>query len=292
MQHSTSVHGTHWRLAAFLCLAYLSATAQTIENVRTSFDQSKQLMFINYDLKGLNYKKEIKITPYIVSGDASLPPVKSLIGDFGWVTRGGKNKVMIWDPLKDGLKSLEGIKIELKTEARDAAIPRLRGVALQGSNSAPFGVKCMQLSRIGFFAGFRVGRLPPGYRYTISDAGEMDYLESGVYEIGTEKRLASYAITAGPIFQMSRNIYAYTGMGYGIEQRFWKYQSYNLVKSPVSSDWALSENTNRKGIAADAGIVIRVGRRVLIDVGGSSIQFKSFQITGGIGLLLTNNQKN
>lgn len=292
MHHFNFDQNRKWRLAASLwLLTYLSAIAQTVENVHTTFDQSRQLMLINYDLKGLSYKQEIKITPYLVSSQNELPPaIKTLTGDFNWVSRGGKNKVIIWDPLKDGVNSLSGFQVKINTELRDAAIPRLWGIALQGSNSAPIGIKGIQLSRIGFFAGFRVGKLPPTYRYTVTDAGYMNYLESGVYEIGTEKRLASYAVTAGPVFQVARSTYAYIGAGYGVEQLFWNYQAYNLDKSPVSSDWALNENVNRKGVTVDAGCVLRFGR-ILIDLGLSTIQFKSFQITGGIGLTFSKTDK-
>ncbi len=196
---------------------------------------------------------------------------------------GRKNKVIIWDPFKDGVTSLEGIQIGLKTEFRDAKIPRSWSVELHGSNSAPFGIKAMRLERgIGFFAGFRVGSLPPSYQYKVNNVGEINYLESGVYEIGTERRLASYAITAGPIFRMGRSIYSYAGVGYGIEQLFWKYKAYNLDGVSTGSKWALNENIDRKGTTAEAGVVIRIGH-ILIDLGMSTFQLKSFQIIGGIG---------
>lgn len=289
VSQSCSIQHTKWQIAIFLyLLTYLPAMAQTVVNVRTSFDQSNQLMLIYYDLKGLNYKKEIMITPQIVSGDASLTLVKSLSGDFGWRNRGGKNKLIIWDNFKDGVNGLDEVKIELKTELRDAVIPRFWSLALHGSNSAPFGVKIANLSPIGFFAGFRVGRLAPPYRYTASDTGVMDYFESGVYEIGSERRLASYAITAGPVFQLTRNVYAYAGPGYGAEQVFWKYQSFNLKMEPIGSYWALNKNINRKGLTADGGAVVRIGRLV-IDLGVSTIRFKSFQIIGGVGISLSKN---
>lgn len=284
MQSFPSIQHTKWRLTVFLCLlAYLSATAQTIENIRTSFDQSSQLMFIYYDVKGLNYKKEIMITPKIIRGDTSPVPIKSISGDTGWLNQGGRNKLIIWDNFEDGVDSLNSVKIEIIPEVRKAVIPHYWGLALQGSNSAPFGIKIIRLNHFGVFAGFRTGKLPPAYRYTISNSGEMNYLESGVYEIGSKRRLASYAITAGPVFQMTRTIYVYTGAGYGAEQIFWEYQSFNLDKTLLGNNWALNETINRKGIVTDIGAVFRLGH-VLIDLGLSTIQFKSFQITGGLGL--------
>ncbi len=287
-----SIQHTKWLPAILLCLVTcLSVTAQTVENVRTTFDQSTQLMVIQYDLKGLNYKKEIKITPYIESDKAALPPMQSLSGDFGWVNEGGKNKVITWDPFKDGINSLEGIQVKITvSEVRNAVAPRFRGLVLHGSNSAPLGLKYMQLGKVGFYAAFRMGKFAPSYTYSVSDAGVIDYPNSGVYEIGTEKRLTGYAFTAGPTFRVARNVYLYVGAGYGAEQLFWKYEGYDLDKSPTGSGWALNESIDSKGIATDAGVVLRLGR-LLIEAGISSIQFKSLQITGGVGLAFTKNKK-
>ena len=272
-------------------LAYLPATAQTVENVHDSLDQSKQLVYIYYDLKGLNYKKEIKITPYIESGNAALAPMQSISGDFGWVNKGGKNKVVTWDTFKDGITSLDSVQIKvISSEVRDATLPRSRGIMLHGSNSAPFGLKYLQLGGVGFFAGFRMGNLPPSYDYTVSDAGVIDdYPNTGVYEIGDEERVAGYAITAGPTFQVGRNVYVYVGAGYGVEQLFWEYQKYDSDYVLQGSEWALNESINSKGIAVDAGIVLQFGR-LLLDVGGGTIQFKSYQIIGGIGIVLGKSQ--
>jgi hypothetical protein len=268
----------------------LSATGQTVTNVRTTFDQSKQLMLIRYDLTGLGYKQEIQITPRIASRDTTFPQMKSLTGDFGWMTRGGKNRLIVWEPFRDGITSLQYLGIDLKTTVRNALVDRFWGLVVQGSNSAPLGLKVLRLSPIGFFGGFRVGNLPPSYDYTVTNAGVINYLESGVYEIGSTKRLASYAITGGPIFQVSRRMYAYAGIGYGVEQLFWQYQVYNLEKTPIKSQWALNENINRQGIVGDVGAVFRL-RHLLIDVGVSTIEFKTVQITAGLGFAFSNNQK-
>lgn len=287
-----SIQHNKWLPSILLCLVTcLSVTAQTVENVRANFDQSTQLMVIRYDLKGLNYKKEIKITPHIESNGVEVSPIQSLSGDFGWVNEGGKNKIITWDPFKDGINSTEGIQVKIMaSEVRNAVAPRFRGLVLHGSNSAPLGLKYMQLGKVGFYAAFRMGKFAPAYKYTVSDAGVIDYPSSGVYEIGTEKRLAGYAFTAGPTFRVARNAYLYVGAGYGAEQLFWEYEGYDLDKSPTGSGWALNESIDSKGIALDAGVVLRLGR-LLIEAGVSSLQFKSFQITGGVGLAFTKNKK-
>lgn len=279
------------RLVFCYCLlSNVPGAAQTVKNLRTNFDQSKQLMLIQYDLEGLTYKQEAVVVPSFTSGDTAHIAMKNLSGDYGVISRGGKNKLVVWDPLRDGLNGLKDVQVTLKTTVRDAVIPSYWGLELQGSNSAPFGVRLLQLSQLGFFGGIRVGSIAPSYDYIVSNDGKLNYVESGIYEIGNKRRLAGYAITGGLLWQLTRNAYAYLGGGWGAEQLFWEYQVYNLDYDLIDSDWALNENINRKGITVDVGAVFHV-KRMLFDLGLSTIQFKSIQITAGLGFSFLNKQK-
>lgn len=283
----TRAPGNRLLLPLLLCGCF-SAFGQTLKNVRVHFDQSKQLMVIQYDVKDMNYKREIHVLPEIVADSQQLSVItpRELTGDYGWMNRGGKDRQIIWDPLREGITDLSKMRIGLNIDVREAKIPRFWCLTYQGSNSAPFGLKFSRLGHIGFFAGFRTGAPVPAHRYTISSSGIMrKYQESGVYEIGTKRRLASVAVTAGPTLQLSRNLYAYAGAGYGLEQLFWQYQAYNLDKVKIGDNWALMELIDYKGIAVDAGGVFRLGR-VLFEAGMSTLAFEAFQITGGIGIAL------
>lgn len=293
MPSFTNFLPARWGIAALLCHLFFAQTAhaQTVENIHTGFDQSRQLFYIYYDLKGLNYKKEIHVVPYIVLGDKTLDSLQGLSGDLGWIKKGGKNKAVTWDPFKDGINNLEGIQVRvIASEVRDAAIPRIHGLLFHGSNSAPLGLKYMLLRKTGFYAGFRTGKSAPSHTYTVSETGNMNYTETGVYEIGDESAMASYAFTAGPTFRIGRNTYVYGGLGYGLEQIFWEYAEFDLDKSFLRNEWALSESHNFKGLATDAGIVFRLGP-LLLDAGFGTIAFKSWQITGGIGFAFGHHKK-
>lgn len=282
--------------------AYTTAFSQTIENVRDSFDQSRQLMLIYYDLKGLSYKQEVFVAPQIRLRDSSIagkypfpeqgkPAKKFFSGDYGWIAKGGDNKRIVWDPLRQGFNQLTEIQIvPLIEKIRDAPAPRFWTVFWQGSNSAPIGIKIARLSRIGFFAGFRMGRLPPLHRYTVSDAGVIDYRESGVYEIGAASRLASFAATGGLVLQIARKMYVFVGGGYGKEQLFRKYNEFNLNYEPVGSNWALHESLNAKGAFYDLGITLRLRNQLCIEIGTGTVNFQSYQILGGIGYAFSKKQ--
>ena len=294
-----SVRGLLISLAIFV--AYITAHTQpTIENVRDSFDQSRQLMFIYYDLKGLSLKQEILIVPRVRLGDTLLTDDYQSLerhgttrrifsGDCGWVSEGGKNKRIIWDPLREGFDQISDIQIGFKTEVKEASVPRYWAIFWQGSNSAPIGIKIERLSRVGFFAGLRTGWLSPSYRYTVSDAGVIDdYRETGIYEIGSRSRLASFAATGGIILQIARKMYAFGGLGYGKEQLFWEYNEYNVKLDYVGSSWALNESVNSEGAFYDLGITMRVSNRFFIELGTGTENFRSYQILGGIGYTFSN----
>ena len=277
-----------WTLC--LCIpAYWTVLAQpahkNIAKDTAFFEQSGQTYQIQYSVKKLNYRYEIKAIPEVSvhNNKILLTTMLGLSGDTGWVSRKG-DRVIVWDPRKDNVNSFKGIRVSLDTAiVRRAKLPRFWGLALHGSNSAPFGLKVIRFGQVGFFAGFRGLRFPPDYRYTIASSGYMDYKESGIYEINYENRLTGYAVTGGPVFQIARNIYAYAGVGYGVEQLYWQYQEYNLNRELIGSSWALNEAIDHKGTCIDLGAIFRLGR-FFIDIGASTIQFESYQALGGIGI--------
>lgn len=164
--------------------------------------------------------------------------------------------------------------------------PGIWAAGLQGSNSAPLGFKVMYLNRIGYYAGFRMGSFPPDYTYSTTGTGLSGISESSVYKIDNERLLASYAITAGIILHLSRNIYLCAGLGYGLEQLFWNYQAYDTVQKQTHSGWALHESFDRKGVVVETQAIVRRGR-LLLSLGIATIQNKTFQQTGGVGFQIT-----
>ncbi len=267
----------------------LLGPAQSIHNTRTKFDQSKQLFLIQFDLKNLNYKYEIQVYPTITLKDGTVPTLTNISGDLGWLRRNGA-KTIVWDPFKDGITSFEDLQITFQTLKQKLILPRFWGLEIQGSNSAYLGLKGARLAPIGYYAGFRIGKLPPSFKYSISAEGVNDFDDSGIYEVGKKTRIASYSFTAGPVFQASTNTYGYWGIGFGAEQVFRQYQVYNLDKEPVSSQWAHQKGSNnQKGFSSEIGAIFRLNH-FLIDVGFYTIKFKTFQFTAGFGYAFGNNQ--
>lgn len=276
-------------LGVLFFMIFQKINAQSIYNIQDVFDQTRQLLVISYEIKGLNFKKEIEVLPFISidNGPIKVLTSKNLGGAYGWINWNDNVYNISWDPFKDGIVDLSNVKIELRTKVRDARITKFWGIGWHCSNSAPIGLKLSRYGLVGFSVGLRLGNTPPAYRYTVNQSGEMDYLESGVYIIGDKKRLAGYGISIGPIFQIARKIYLNTGVGYGLEQLFWEYQEYNLDKQFIGSSWALNDVINNRGVAFDLGISYKLDR-ILIDIGLSTIELKNFQLTGGVMIPIKN----
>lgn len=272
-------------VSIMLVSAPILLDAQELKNVRDSFDQAKQQWLIFYDLKAMGFKRSVAITPFMINAGDTIPlPKDVLSGEFGLVTRGGRSKCVRWDVFRtEGLDSLAGVKFWLEAPMK----PSFWAIEAQASNSAPFGLKIIRSAQVGFYAGFRLGKLPVDYRYRISDAGAMEYDEPGIYRVGTARRLASWAATAGGIFPVGRRTYISSGLGYGIEQLFWRYEAFGLDKEPLGNYWALNKHFNRRGLMVELSAGRRMSRRWLIGLGVSSIAGRNLQVIGSLGYIFS-----
>lgn len=260
--------------------------AQYIDEVKSVFDQTSQLMVISYDIKNLSFKKNIQILPtlYYNNDSTDLLSSRYISGDYGWINHKRKSYTIYWDAFKDGKDNFSSLDIKMKYNVKKANIPRRWNIAVHGSNSAPFGLKLSSLSILGWYATFRVGNLPPSYKYTVQSNGEIEqFRESGVYQIGSQSKLSSYGFSVGPILQLDRKLYTYAGIGLGKEQLFWQYDAYNLNKELTANEWALNESINNKGLFIDLGLIY-ASKIVSYDLGFTTNSLQSFQIIGGIGI--------
>jgi len=279
---------------SLVCVVLPRGFAQQVEDIRDTFDQSGQYFLLQYDLKKASFKEEVFIQPRILNAPSDSIALKSLRGDFGWVPVKGKRKTITWDPFRDGVNDIDGLQLGLEEDlpTRPAVLPRYWALSWNASNSAPLGLKITRLSPIGFFVGYRRSwYLKPldNALTTVADqpATIANYKTDGVYEIGEESRLCSWAATGGVVVQVARRVYVYGGVGYGAEQLYWKYDILNPDYEQINQSWVINKEINSEGVVFDAGAYLRFGRFV-IDIGASTIQFNTnAQIIGGLGYTLT-----
>lgn len=263
--------------------------AQKIENQKQVFDQSRQILQIYYDVTGLNYRKELRVTPMLELADGQQIDLPDATGAIGMMKKNSKGNLIELDPFKAGIERPEQAKIILVADIRKRQQPERYLLGLQGSNSAPLGLKFWRVAPIGAYVGFRLGALPPSYRYTVNNEGQIDYKQVGIYEIVNQRRLASLAATTGVVAQIAPKLYGTLGIGYGIEQLFWKYNEYDLDKNLLGKAWALNENINHKGTIAEVGISCFL-KPVYVELGVATFALNSYQLLFGLAYVFEKKQ--
>lgn len=260
------------------------------------FDQSKQAYIILYDMAKIKMNEKLKLVPFYYSKQSNdMIFLKTITGDTAWQTA-PKLVQIEWDPFKDKLDLNEFFNVQLilfekKTSTK---APLINSVHYQGSNSALIGLKYMfKIRKAPVFIAGRIGALPPVFRYTVNDSGVIkNYNVDGVYQIGSERKLGSFAILVGSTLRFESNWYLNLGVGFGTERLYWKFDAFNLNYEKIGeSSWALNENTaQQNGFIFETGLMRKSGR-FLFNLGTCSVAFKAYQITAGVGLIFNHPDK-
>ena len=250
------------------------------------FNQSKQALVIEFFLPKVRFNKKIKYTPIaLINGkEEKMISLQSIRGDLGWLYE--RQKVHIeWDPIRDRINDLSAIQFFLKEEQAAREIPDIRSFHLKGSNSAPLGFNYIfTMKPFPVYFAARIGKWLPNHRYTVSEFNQINYPAFGVYEISTQRRLASFAAVTGAIIRLEENCYANFGAGFGWEQWFWKFNEFDLDYEPLGEAWALRESTLRnKGEFFEAGLMY-LHKNKLYSLGACTTAFNAYQIYAGISL--------
>ena len=90
-----------------------------------------------------------------------------------------------------------------------------------------------------------------------------------------QTRHANYAVTAGPIHRIGSRLSLFYGVGYGRAATAWQ------LAASEGGGYALNTGLTHKGIAAEAGLALRLGR---ISVAASAITIEGKQWQGSVGI--------
>jgi len=261
-----------------------SLFAQKVRNINHTIHDDE--IHLHYDIEDATYKNQYSVVVGIsINGSPyDYQMMKSIRGDIGQLESPGKGHTIIWEVFKDR-NGLEGrVSFEIKLTEEKVKLPTYNAIMISGTNSAPFGLKYARLGGVGFYLGVRANKeVPVAHTYEVAADGMIEnYVEEGYYVIGGNKKLVSYAGTAGLTFQLSKNAFMYAGGGYGAEQLFWEYTDYNFPDIKMGDNWALNQAVNNVGYVVETGFTLKMGAFVL-EIGGSTIAMKSFQGNAGIG---------
>lgn len=111
----------------------------------------------------------------------------------------------------------------------------------------------------------------------IGNSGVMPYYTGAT-------RHSSYAVTAGPIHRLWPGINLFYGAGYGRTATAWQ-----LAESE-GGGYALNSGLTHSGVAAEAGVMVRLGR-ICLSASAITIAGKAWQGSVGIGIRLYKSHK-
>lgn len=288
----------------FLCsvlglLVLLTCSAQKRKVFPDSvyFSQTKLALILTYPLPKIRFNRQIKLTPVYVHPNLKEDTLtKNIRGDIDWQFR-SKKALIAWDLFRDTIRNPGKKNFYLIEEKSTRELPDIRSIHLQGSNSAPAGVRYIfsksstpfiSTEYASFYLSIKTGCFRPIFRDTVSLNGKIiNYNNSGVYELTLERRLASFAFLMGYVLQFDKNCFVNIGGGFGLEQLFWRFEEYNLDYQRTGKSWAIHESTIKQiGFpCVETGVMV-LCKNLLFSAGISATRFKVYQLNAGIGMQL------
>lgn len=267
----------------FLCfLSILGAKSQNVKDVTSGVKDGKVIIHYTLDAKFYN---EFNVSLYVSSdnGQTFEGPLKEVSGDIGEVTAKGA-KTVVWDAMKEMPFVSETFVFDVRAAfVRDK--PKQSFFLMYVGNSLTyFGLRGGMLGRVGFYVELRgnLMALNTG-KYNYKD-GIVDYNEPGYYNFTGSNGYSALSALAGINYQPVKNLFLYLGAGYGKEDYLMKIDEYSYdgdVKT--GSDYVKYDGYCNSGVEIDLGLMYRI-KWLLLSAGGTTINFKTFNWTGGIGV--------
>lgn len=270
----------------FLLLSVNFIYGQSITNVR--FEQDGKKINVFYDLTGVSYRQEVKISLFISSdGGATFKgPLKSVTGDIGDKIEAGINKKIVWDVYKDVADVSGNIVFNVKAEVEKQKVKKQVFVQYTGSLAAPIGVKAGIMNGFGYYGAIRLNT--NAFRkasFTTNDTEIPGYdLNNSYYLYNGKAVKPRLSITAGVSIQILKRFYLYAGVGYGYRYLLWNIYQYDIEGVQTGSAWAKHPDYSCNGLELEGGLTFKVWK-ILLEAGITNVAFKRTDITVGAGFI-------
>ena len=147
------------------------------------------------------------------------------------------------------------------------------------ANGPSWGIMATLMRRHGAFAHISTDLRSTGDTRTECDEqGYVDMSGALPYYTGLTRH-SSFTVTFGPVHRLCRWLNLFHGIGYGRNATAWQ------LDDSEGGGWALNRGFTHKGIAAEAGALLRIGR-VSLSASAITIGGKHWQGSLGIGVNL------
>ena len=128
--------------------------------------------------------------------------------------------------------------------------------------------------RFGGYASFRSNFVVGSASYECTSEGTLDI--GGNFWASGDERVSNMTVSAGVLCKVADCLDVYAGAGYGRRLLHWQ---------DIDGDWAEVSDWSLRGAAYETGLLLSFGRFTL-SAGVSTILFRSFSMTFGVGINL------
>ncbi|MFC2086161.1 PEGA domain-containing protein [Bacteroidota bacterium] len=149
---------------------------------------------------------------------------------------------------------------------------------------SPVGIQIGYLGKPGMYFSLRLNtqyNIKSDYIYENDEI--IGFKEGFYYEFNDNTKYPSLIATGGLIFRLVRNVNLYTGVGYGYNKTLWQISEYQYPDTYIEDKLVENVEYSITGIAVEAGLMYR-GKRLLYNIGYSTLAFKNSAVVLGTGL--------
>lgn len=192
------------------------------------------------------------------------------------------------DKLDELRKPVEPVYVPVvKVENTKPKVPMKFFVGYAFSLESPYGLTVGGVkSHLGWYARFRTNASFKGYTGECRGNNEFIGTVPGNqgFRFTNEKKVNSYAGTAGMVVKCTSWLYTSVGVGYGSRELLCEYNTLSDVDSKITdSYWAKNQSYSYTGLAADLDVMLKFGS-VFVSAGCNTINFKYIDLNAGLGV--------
>lgn len=209
-----------------------------------------------------------------VNGKKYVIDTADLKGDFGKITESGLKQVRYNVEKRKAELAGKDICFTLNVKSKNVLDDEILAMAsVSVFPQVSYGLMLGYVKKFGGYVKFRSDFQFGNANYSCNKAGEID--GGGMLWANGKQRRSRMQITGGTLFRLAQWLYPYVGAGYGARNVQWQ---------DFQEQWAQVSNYSCKGIAAEAGAIVKMDM-VALSVGVSTTAFSYTEFEVGIGVM-------
>lgn len=279
-----------------------SIFAQKITNVRSVQDGNNINIFYSITKAKMDQTFDISVFYSTDGGKTNSKELKSVTGDVGKNISSGENKKIVWNVFQD-VSELKGeivFNVIAKPTffgANDSSKNNYRSrIFFSTSNSLytktgfMLGVLNFNKNKYGFYTSIRtnfekMGK-PSGLTANNRYITNYDRQDQYYLFVDTAAKHPNFSFCLGGNYQVAPNLYAFSGLGYGVSSLFWMIEDRKLLNGEFQGNrWVKNTTWSKKGFVWEGGLMFRY-KWFIASGGFSTLSFSRTYVFLGLGVAL------